>query len=73
MTNYIENNITEKRKSHIYGVAETAIKLAKLYNIDPKKAQICALFHDLYKQKSIDEMNELIKEWHLDTKYIAMH
>ena len=46
---YIENNFTEKRKVHTEGVRDTAVKLAKKYGADPEKAEIAALFHDMYR------------------------
>jgi len=54
---YINQNLTEDRKRHTYAVAEIAIKLARHYGEDEKKAKIAALFHDMYRERSMDNVN----------------
>lgn len=50
------SDLNNKRLKHILGVAKLAKELAIRYNIDPSKAQICALMHDYYKYESYEEM-----------------
>ncbi len=70
INNYLEQNLSDKRRIHTYGVKDTAIKLAALYGIDEKKAEIAALFHDMCKEMPEHIMNNYIKKYKLDSKYI---
>ena len=67
---YIENNFSEKRKVHTEGVRQTAVKLAEKYGADPKKAEIAALFHDMYRGVAEKTLNYYVKYLGLDDKYI---
>ena len=58
---YIEKNFSEKRKIHTEGVRTTAIELAKRYGADPQKAEIAALFHDMYRGVSENSLNYYVK------------
>lgn len=66
----VDSELRDSRKKHTYGVAKTARELAKLYGENPDDAEYAALFHDLYKGKSKDEMNQLIVEWGIDHRYL---
>ena len=70
INNYIEKNLSEKRKRHIYAVKDTALKLASLYGVDLEKAEIAALFHDMFREISLHEMNEYVKQFNLGSKYL---
>ncbi|QHI73689.1 bis(5'-nucleosyl)-tetraphosphatase (symmetrical) YqeK [Aminipila terrae] len=70
INNYIEKNISEKRKRHIYAVKDTALKLASLYGADLEKVETAVLFHDMFKELSGQEMNQYIKHFNLDSKYL---
>ena len=67
---YIERNFSEKRKVHTEGVRETAIKLARQYGADEKKAEIAALFHDMYRGVPEKTMNYYVKNLGLEDKYL---
>ncbi len=67
---YIEKNFSEKRKLHTEGVRKEAIKLAEIYGADPQKAEIAALFHDMYRGVSENSLNYYVKHLGLDKKYI---
>ena len=67
---YIENNFSEKRKVHTEGVRVTAIKLAEKYGADPQKAEIAALFHDMYRGVAQNTLNYYVKHLGLDSKYV---
>ncbi len=67
---YIERNFSEKRKVHTEGVRTTAISLARRYGADEKKAEIAALFHDMYRGVPEKTMNYYVKNLGLDDKYI---
>ena len=67
---YIERNFSEKRKVHTEGVRKTAIKLARQYGADEKKAEIAALFHDMYRGVPEKTMNYYVKSLGLADKYL---
>ncbi len=68
--NYIEEHFSEKRRVHTYGVVETAEKLARFYGVDTAKAKTAALFHDMFRGVSVEELNSYVKELDLDEKYL---
>ena len=70
INNYIEKNFSEKRKVHTEGVRRTAIALAEKYGADVEKAELAALFHDMYRGVSEDVLNYYIKHLDLDKKYL---
>ena len=55
----------ESRFVHTLGVAETALQLAKQYQVDEKKAEIAALLHDCAKGFSGQEQLQLCKKYGL--------
>lgn len=67
---YLVKNIGQKRYEHSLRVVETALRLAKLHNIDPEKAKIAGLLHDcakirdraslLKKASSFDIINDIV-------------
>jgi predicted HD superfamily hydrolase involved in NAD metabolism len=67
---YIEQNLSEKRILHTYGVRDTALKLAKLYDVDEKNAETAALFHDMFRGASEQALNSYVRQLGLDKKYI---
>lgn len=64
--NYIENwlkeNLSSKRFNHSLGCADTAQKLAKLYNLDEKKTYLAGLVHDCAKNFDNDLLLKIINE-----------
>ncbi len=67
---FAEKNLSEKRKIHTDGVRKTAALLAERFGADPEKADIAALCHDIYRGKTVDEINDYVNKIGLDTKYI---
>ncbi len=67
---YIERNYSEKRKIHTEGVRVTAMELARRYGADPAKAELAALFHDMYRGVSENSLNYYVKHLGLDEKYM---
>ena len=59
---YLKTNLMEKRYMHTLGVADTAIKLAKLNGISEEKAEIAGLAHDVAKNLSKARIKEIIEE-----------
>ena len=66
----IKGRMPEKRYIHTIGVMETAIKLAEMYEEDPKKAEIAAILHDVAKYADVDWMKGIVREHHLDKRLL---
>ncbi len=71
ISEYIYADLTEKRKTHTKGVYDTAIKLAEVYGEEPEKAGIAALFHDVAKNMSTENMDYYVKSLGMPKKYIG--
>jgi len=67
---YIDKNLSEKRRIHTYGVRDTAVNLAKKYGCDVEKAEMAALLHDLYRGVAVSALNYHVKYLGLDDKYM---
>lgn len=50
------------RYAHTLGVAETALRLAPRFGVDPMRAELAALLHDCAKYMDVDEMRALVRE-----------
>ncbi|OKH19935.1 bis(5'-nucleosyl)-tetraphosphatase (symmetrical) YqeK [[Limnothrix rosea] IAM M-220] len=46
---WLENNVSEHRLNHILGVEAMAVELAIIHGVNPQKAKIAGLLHDLAK------------------------
>ena len=69
---YIEKNFSEKRKIHTEGVRQTAMKLAEKFGEGypelVEKAELAALYHDMYRGVPVDVLNYYVKHLDLDEK-----
>ena len=74
MIDLIKEKVTEKLKNHpnrlahVFGVYETALKLASAHHVDLDKAAIAALYHDYAKYDPIEKQVE-----HLELKIIKQY
>lgn len=62
----LEKMLSPKRLCHTMGVVETASALADIYGADKEKVIIAALCHDIAKELTLKEMNDLTKRLKLD-------
>jgi len=69
----VKEQITEHRYQHTIGVVETAIKLAKQYDVDVQKAELAAIFHDYAKFRPKDEMKQIIVEQNMPKDLLQYH
>ncbi|MEF9921892.1 MAG: bis(5'-nucleosyl)-tetraphosphatase (symmetrical) YqeK [Anaerovoracaceae bacterium] len=67
---YNLKNLSYKRQKHIEGVRDTAIKLADIYGEDKEKAEIAALFHDMFRGLDESVLNYYVKHLGLGIKYM---
>ena len=70
ISDYIEKNLSEKRRIHTEGVRKTAVMLAEKYGEDVDKAEVAALCHDMYRGINIDLLNDYVNQLGLDEKYL---
>ena len=66
---WIEENFSENKSRHIFGVCETAKSLARRYGADENKAEVAALFHDMFKDITDEELKDYAKNLGLEEKY----
>ena len=63
--------LTEKRLRHTLGVMETGIHLGELYGGDPDKIRLAAAMHDLFRGKTVDEINNYVNHYGLPDRYLG--
>lgn len=68
---YIENSMTEKRRRHTYAVAQEASALARRYGEDPEKAELAALFHDMFRDVPDGILDGYVRACGLDPAYLG--
>lgn len=56
----VAQKMPASRFSHTLGVYETALTLAKRFDVSEKQAALAALLHDVAKYESLDEMQRLL-------------
>lgn len=66
----LKESMSKKRFYHVLGTQETAIQLAKRFGADVEKSSIAGLVHDYAKERSNEEMIQVIVENHLDEDII---
>lgn len=59
---YIKKNLSEKRLKHTYSVASEAVRLAQHYGADVEKAELTALFHDMFRSTNTAVLNMYIRQ-----------
>ncbi|MCC5889079.1 MAG: bis(5'-nucleosyl)-tetraphosphatase (symmetrical) YqeK [Alkalibacterium sp.] len=56
----MEQTLSKRRYKHVMRVEKTALYLAEKYNVDKEKVSIAAIAHDYAKERSDEEMMDLI-------------
>lgn len=69
INDYLLHHLTERRLRHTEGVKQTAVHLAKRWGADPEKAALCALFHDMFKCRTVEEEDRAIDHYGIDSRY----
>lgn len=67
---YIDRNLTEKRRIHTYAVVKEAAALSERYGEDEEKAEIAALFHDFFRNVPENALNAYIRQLGLEPVYL---
>lgn len=58
----LKNTLSERRYIHSLGVMEMAVELAKIYNVDEKKAELAGLLHDNAKEMTAEELLKYVAD-----------
>mgnify|MGYP001061309963 CR=1 FL=1 len=64
--NYLKENLSKKRYTHLVNVANAASKLAEKYGGNKEKAYLAGLLHDICKEMPTEKQLELVKLSGLD-------
>ncbi len=59
---WLKQNLSEERYLHTLGVAETAVELAKMFNLSEEKAYLAGLLHDCAKGFSNEKLLQIITD-----------
>jgi nicotinate-nucleotide adenylyltransferase len=59
----LKSQISTYRFCHTLGVMKTALSLAQVSGIEPRKARLAALLHDCAKEKPRAELEEILREY----------
>ena len=59
----VKKHLTEQRFFHSQCVAKEAVRLAKRYGADEKKARIAGILHDIMKDTPKDEQLKILQEF----------
>lgn len=58
----LKRALSPKRFKHSLGVMETAVKLASLYGVDEKKAELAGLLHDCAREMKVEEILKICQK-----------
>lgn len=70
---YLKQNLSEFRYNHSLMVADEAKKLATYYNVNPEKAYVAGLVHDIAKEFSDEANLQCIKKYNLSEALLDEH
>ncbi|TCJ04240.1 bis(5'-nucleosyl)-tetraphosphatase (symmetrical) YqeK [Cytobacillus praedii] len=69
----VKEQLTDHRYTHTLGVMETAIRLARKYGANEKKAELAAIFHDYAKFRPKEEMKQIIMDQKMDARLLQFN
>ena len=61
----------EKRFKHSLRVADTAVKLAEIYDGDKSKAELAGILHDYCKYDDLGKMYQVVRQHDLDSNLLS--
>ncbi|GEQ05278.1 HD domain-containing protein [Staphylococcus gallinarum] len=67
----VKEKLPQKRFEHSLRVAETAVKLADIYDGDKDKAELAGILHDYSKYDDLGEMYQIVTKYNLDSKLLS--
>ncbi|MBT2569115.1 bis(5'-nucleosyl)-tetraphosphatase (symmetrical) YqeK [Planococcus sp. ISL-110] len=73
MLETVKERLPEKRFTHVLGVVDTAIELAREFGVSESDAEIAAILHDVAKFSDRDWMKSIIVSEKLDPLLLEYH
>ncbi|MBY6178261.1 bis(5'-nucleosyl)-tetraphosphatase (symmetrical) YqeK [Staphylococcus warneri] len=67
----VKEKLPEKRYKHSLRVAETAVKLAEIYDGDKDKAKLAGVLHDYCKYDDLSTMYQVVRQYELETDLLS--
>ncbi|ALN76559.1 MULTISPECIES: bis(5'-nucleosyl)-tetraphosphatase (symmetrical) YqeK [Staphylococcus] len=67
----VEQKLPKKRFEHSMRVAETAVKLAEIYEGDTNKAELAGILHDFCKYDDLGSMYQKVTRYELDSTLLS--
>ena len=67
----VKDKLPEKRFNHSLRVAETAVKLAEIYDGDKDKAELAGILHDYCKYDDLGSMYQIVTQNELDSNLLS--
>ena len=67
----VKDKLPEKRYNHSLRVAETAVKLAEIYDGDKEKAELAGVLHDYCKYDDLSKMYQIVRQCELESDLLS--
>lgn len=67
----VKEKLPENRYKHSLRVAETAVKLAEIYDGDKDKAELAGVLHDYCKYDDLSTMYQVVRQYELETDLLS--
>ena len=67
----VKEKLPEKRFKHSLRVAETAVKLAEIYDGDKDKAELAGVLHDYCKYDDLSTMYQTVRQYDLESDLLS--
>lgn len=67
----VKDKLPEKRFNHSLRVAETAVKLAEIYDGEKDKAELAGILHDYCKYDDLGSMYQIVTQNELDSNLLS--
>ncbi|KIX90168.1 HAD family hydrolase [Staphylococcus microti] len=67
----VEQKLPKKRFKHSLRVAETAVKLAEIYEGDKEKAELAGILHDFCKYDDLSYLYQQVTKYKLDSDLLS--
>ncbi|AVQ33037.1 HD domain-containing protein [Staphylococcus muscae] len=67
----VEQKLPKKRFKHSLRVAETAVKLAEIYEGDKEKAELAGILHDFCKYDELSYLYQQVTKYQLDSNLLS--
>ena len=67
----VKEKLPDKRYQHSLRVADTAVKLAEIYDGDIKKAELAGILHDYCKYEDLSTMYQIVRQYDLESDLLS--